>query len=100
MVVTQKIMKVNLKRKISLFLFVVLIASILFFNHSFYFGTIFISFVVVNEWLHEKYKIERKEHYDKATDKLVNDLEKTISGIKETSDIDYETDDNRSEKIC
>lgn len=99
--VKQKIMKINLKRKISLLLFVILVVSILFFNHSFYFGTIFIVFVLINEWLHEKYREERKKNYNKATNKLINDLENMITGIDTNIDNNNsKKDNNRSEKVC
>lgn len=102
MVVNQKRMRINLKRKISLFLFVVTVTSILFFNHSFYFGTIFIIFVATNELLHEKYKRERKKCYNKATNKLINELEGMITGVKNKNNDDdsNKTDNNRSEKVC
>ncbi len=101
MVVKKKIMKIDLKRRISLILFVVLVGSLLFFNHSFYFGSIFISFVVVNEYLYEKFKKERREHYNETTEKLIDDLECMISGTEIEEDDNTENNsENRSEEIC
>jgi len=103
-------MKIKLKRKITLILFVILVGSLLFFNHSFYFGTIFISFVVVNEYLYEKFK-RKNENNNKTTKKLIKDLECMISG-EYKSDEKYKqlekeiiediknNDENRSEEIC
>lgn len=110
MVVKKKIMKINLKRKITLILFVILVGSVLFFNHSIYFATIFVSFVVINEYLYEKFKSDN-DKTNKTTKKLIEELECMISGEyredtvedKATKDMLNKMKDNsesRSEKNC